>query len=519
MDHAYSTQIPPLFLVKHRKVLQVIILSSIGYLFFVFHGLAFHLTPWSQVMVNGVVKHVYDQSKQGDTTVLLFDEKDLKALKTYYPVPWELHADVLNALTTYAPKTVVIDFAFMDRRPGENLSALTDSLCALKRQGTHVLIVSPDISSPNYGVLSELTQCTTPVSARIDTEEGASGVLTYPHIEQGREGKILPTAAFATFEVNQGPLAERKDLEVMWPSSFSPINGKWMECSRPGLMESAREMFAESPLSVKRRCPYTQTIMVKDLLGSSGDMDIDHALRGKTVFYGGGFHLSGDLVSSPVFEELPGVYMHAMAYDNLITYGTHYKRADRDSKATKFMDLFLLLTVAILLIYCPRVGDSRPLHMDQKVSHYLKAAQWLFLFIITPAVLLFLVRRALEIEDLVLGAALLYLMLRLFVLKDYAFGVFVAIAAVTAFVAFQYFDLGPRNLLSFLVFAEVVRHLQKHLAEISERHQNMLGHWAHQGWWKKTLMWVPWIILVIFSATKEEEHTCLADLRFWQRLQ
>jgi hypothetical protein len=64
-----------------------------------------------------------------------------------------------------------------------------------------------------------------------------------------------------------------------------------------------------------------------------------------------------------VFEELPGVYLHAMAYDNLLTLGDDYKRAERQFfvpslggrkvplPLTRPVDLLLLLvTVGILLL-------------------------------------------------------------------------------------------------------------------------------------------------------------------------
>jgi hypothetical protein len=75
------------------------------------------------------------------------------------------------------------------------------------------------------------------------------------------------------------------------------------------------------------------------------------ALAGKTVFYGGAFYLTSDRVTSPVYEELPGVYLHAMAYDNLVTFGPDYKRADRDFPSlSRAVDA--LLPVIVVAIFC-----------------------------------------------------------------------------------------------------------------------------------------------------------------------
>ena len=73
--------------------------------------------------------------------------------------------------------------------------------------------------------------------------------------------------------------------------------------------------------------------------------------------------MTGDRVISPVYDELPGVYLHAMAYDNLRTFGREYKRANREmvftgtsgrrivvSLSGVLDGLLLLVTVGVLLL-------------------------------------------------------------------------------------------------------------------------------------------------------------------------
>ena len=61
-------------------VVQFIILSIVGSGLFLFHGISLHLTPWSQAIVNGIVKYVYKGDGQADTTVVLFREEHLVLL-------------------------------------------------------------------------------------------------------------------------------------------------------------------------------------------------------------------------------------------------------------------------------------------------------------------------------------------------------------------------------------------------------------------------------------------------------
>src|SRR5262245_28769629 len=107
--------------------LRVGVLWLIGYAFFVFHGLSFHLPPWSQAFINAIVKYTYGHAGQRDTTVVLFREDNLKHLDVQYPVPYRVHAQVLEALASYRPRAVFIDFAFIDAR--EDDAELRDALC------------------------------------------------------------------------------------------------------------------------------------------------------------------------------------------------------------------------------------------------------------------------------------------------------------------------------------------------------------------------------------------------------
>ncbi len=84
-----------------RTIVRLLALSAIGALLFVFHGISLHLTPWSQAIINGIVKYAYPTTGQDDTTVVLFRERNLRELNEAYPVSYDRHADVLEALSLY----------------------------------------------------------------------------------------------------------------------------------------------------------------------------------------------------------------------------------------------------------------------------------------------------------------------------------------------------------------------------------------------------------------------------------
>src|SRR5262249_32739977 len=137
------------------------------------------------------------------------------------------------------------------------------------------------------------------------------------------------------------------------------------------------------PLQGRLHCPYSRTISAVHLLRTlaSPDRDVEEALRGKMVFYGAGFQMAGDIVVSPVYHALPAVYLHAMAYDNLRTLRTNYKREEQGTRSMVANCLLLLFIVTILV------------HMDALLRSLRQLNRYAFLkcFTLDAALLVLLV--------------------------------------------------------------------------------------------------------------------------------
>jgi CHASE2 domain-containing protein len=106
-------------------------------------------------------------------------------------------------------------------------------------------------------------------------------------------------------------------------------------------------------------------VSVAHLLGTF-DPDVERVIRGKAVFYGASFDASGDRVVSPTYHDLPGVYLHAMAYDNVVSLGGSYKRADRAAWAwpswrSAVADIGLLAALVMLWVAAGYASWSRAL--------------------------------------------------------------------------------------------------------------------------------------------------------------
>jgi len=383
-----------------RMLIRLSALVLIGALLFVFHGIRSYLSPWSQAIINGVVKYTYRQDGQAETTVVLFREDNLRDLREPYPVSYQRHAMVLDAIASYQPRAIFMDFVFMDQRPG--IADLRQAICDLREAKIPVyLAVLEPMKRPDKANEPWVFECAAQVSAQMAPVYATSGVLTYAH-GVSVKGEFLSTPAFAmaapALKLERG---DAQDMEIIWGNGVAKLNEHWMSaCARAGSwLSHLVSIFSNNPLkSAKLQCPYTQTITVGQLLLSSGDKELAKALQGSTVFYGAAFNLTGDRVASPVFEELPGVYLHAMAYDNLVTFRNNFKRAEREFlipsligrhisiPLTGVVDAVLLLvTVSILLLV-----EEPPLPVQKLRERFTQTApsrKWLILGIIAALVI------------------------------------------------------------------------------------------------------------------------------------
>jgi len=411
-------------------------LVLIGALLFVVHGIRYSLAPWSQAIINGIVKYTYEHTGQEETTVVLFREENLQQLNEPYPVQYKRHAMVIDALASFEPRAIFMDFVFIDKREG--LDTLQRAICDAEAGGIPVFLAvnrpmgDPD-PTPEKAVANDkgseksrpwLFPCAKQVSAQMSPVYGASGVLTYAHrIVYEKRVPALPgavgdksakdhtvvvkefrtTPAFAMASaLGKLEAGETQDMEIIWGNGVPLVNTKWMaECSRSGSWYAHLvSVFTDNPMKTsKLRCPYTKSVSVAHLLLSSNDEELADLVHGKAVFYGAAFDLTGDRVTSPVFDELPGVYLHAMAYDNLVTFGKNYKRADRElltlSLASRQISipltavvdaLLLLVTVTIVLLV-----EEPPLPVQKfrkRFTQISDSRKWLVLGLITAVVVI-----------------------------------------------------------------------------------------------------------------------------------
>lgn len=304
-----------------------------------------HLTARSQAALVG---SFYPIQQRDNVIVLLIDDKALADLEQGWPVPYATHARWLSNLgTLYQPRAVFLDITFTHARKDETLPQLVHALCRMRDQGVPVFLAAlPDPQTGRLAVRRGLDSpagerpCFTLVGVNYQPHQVDRLVWSYP-LWTANQG-----AGMATVDSRSGALAMAQDvagldvprfdepMALTWGVNNQDIRrlGEWCRFAGSVTAEIApprlRALFVGEDV-FKPICPYSRSLTLSELKPQTEEDETRlHALlNGKFVIMGAAISGTNDMVTSPVHGPIPGVFMHAMALDNLLTYNGHYKRA------------------------------------------------------------------------------------------------------------------------------------------------------------------------------------------------
>ena len=371
-----------------------------------------------------------------------------------------------------------------------------------------------------------------------------------------------PAFAMHRVRVPDAPTAltgshDAEAMEIIWANGYSELNRSWMDCKKPGPINDFLLMIRDNPLAAKRKCPYTDTISVVHLLGPFND-GVRAAIADRAIFYGASFEMAGDRVISPVYDDLPGVYLHAMAYDNLRSYGPDYKRAEHHPASQIANVILLVFTVFLLLVvdkplapakrlFGERVGAwrraswaraaaigfaigslavtamIRPAYPGLFLLPALIFGMFTFLHVVATrgdavsgsdsapparfltkcllgiAIVLGVIVAFLGIDSVAgVENALLFVLLPGYVVykaavqRDWLFVVTSVLMVGAAVVCYlPPINLGPRNIVGYVAFFEVARHLIKEADQISEKYLALRARYRDREAWGLAAWLVP----------------------------
>ena len=362
-----------------------------GAMFFSLRGIGETLTPWSQATVSLLANLYYPESGRNDVTVLLFREQDLTSLapknkspgrqtRLPFPLPYATHVETLNALANWSPRAVLIDFSFADARVGDDVDKLLEAICELDQQGTKVYLATFYYWQENHGLREDLfvdkeghpkQACFTVVPVSY-TAEGNGLAQTYALL-QG-PGKKTDTASaplrMYVDDVSADAANFSQKMDLIWGALPPRPRRSDTPCRPLSLFDSVFRLAKDGPRALERDCPYSNTLSVYSLWNESSE-DVEALLKGKFVLYGGAFLGTDDWLRSPVHGTIPGVYLHAMALDNLLVFGGRYKRVtehafSREAAGVLFADaLIICLGVAWYLM----IAHFRQIHSGHRANY------------------------------------------------------------------------------------------------------------------------------------------------------
>lgn len=328
----------------------------------------------------------YPESGQQDVVVVLIDDQALTDLGASWPLRYGEQARLLRQLLSYQPKSLFVDLLYTQRRyDGGPTESLQRVLSSFREQGVPLILADYHDAQGRSLVLPEFAA----MANTAPTHWSGYGER-YPLLLPSPQGTLrtpalqLYQAACLELDCSQegfgAPLLVRwgywsdagmQDFVDLSGCDLRGQRGDWRQVFSMLAADAFRSQRIASEVERPQPCPYTRTLYANQLR----DPSVAEVLRGKHVLLGA--HIRGipDFVSSPVQGLLPGVYVHAMALDNLLTQGHSYWRAAPDGwlgiSLSDWLEIALLLLAGLVALWIPSQPAAKGGRLYRCASHYL----------------------------------------------------------------------------------------------------------------------------------------------------
>jgi CHASE2 domain-containing sensor protein len=327
-----------------------------------------HLTARVQAVLVG---SFYPAQERDNISVLLIDDKAVAAQEKGWPLPYASHARWLTHLgTQYQPRAIFVDITFTQARKDDSLPQLVAALCRLRDQGVPVFLAALHNEETGQlavreGLASPAGEppCFTLVGVTYQTHQVDRFVWNYPLWTAEDATGAARSSALAMAQDVAGLKVARLDepMALTWGVDNRGVQrlGAWCRHAGPVAAEMLpprlRALFAGEEV-FKPICPYGRSLTMGDLRPQTeaDEVRLHELLDGKYIMLGAAISGHNDMVSSPVHGAIPGVFMHAMALDNLLTYQGHYKRA-LEWELPPAWPLFWMGLLVVLVVHTLRI--------------------------------------------------------------------------------------------------------------------------------------------------------------------
>ena len=304
----------------------------------------------------------YPARMRDQITVVMYDQEFLRHTDSAWPISYQDHADWLLRLASdpnARPKAIMLDITFGQNRNDPSLPALRKALCQVQNE-FKVPVFLAALPSPQTGKLtvrdglgpdpsSSQPPCFTLVGVDYvpDPLDGLAWDyrLTRHRVNASwMDGPADPRVTTEQPTYRSAAMAIAQDVaHVALGNETAPLAMVWglksarqrerpesLSYCKPGAYDAARyvpgilRQFFQSPSSPV--CPYHSTLSMAQL-GELPEQALAPFLAGRYVLVGANVPAYNDFANSPIHGLIPGVYLHAMALDNLLTYQGNYKQS------------------------------------------------------------------------------------------------------------------------------------------------------------------------------------------------
>lgn len=262
-----------------------------------------------------------EPQRRAATTVVLLRDADLKAFDEPWPPRYGFHARVLRAIRANKPKAVMMDIVFEDERDDPTIEALAAELDRYEAAGIPIYAAT---FGPDRPLRPGVAERVIPVQVPKEIDPLDRVTRFYDLATESPDSE--PTAVPRVFRDVCGGCStndcETGTLRVFW--SIVPegsFNARWLDCrTRP---KFPWWIFQDRGGDFREDCPATPTVPARILLEPAEEEDIavEELIRDSVIFYGAFFHGAADAMNTPLHNDLPAVFLHAMTFDNLVTLG------------------------------------------------------------------------------------------------------------------------------------------------------------------------------------------------------
>lgn len=351
--------------------------------------------------------------RNDDITVVLVDDRAIDENHESWPPSYDFYAKIVGDVGQYRPSAIFVDLIFSSVRTDASVKGLQSVLKKMQAEHIPVFLAAGLNDKRELFVRDGLEGLATKVAVEYDPDELDHIVWTYPMV--ARDSKHARSAALAIYEDALHHRIEdpKEELALTW--GLYPVRDgiEWTVLNGNGRREAAHkdddgenghypdpasDVFKENydlycnesqqaaPLVIgavwhalvakhgRPVCVFHHTLYAREMSypNESQSDRLKWLLKDKVVMIGSAYGYSNDVVVSPIQDRVPGVYLHAMALDNLITRGPDYTKAielhelEADGPHARALLLLVIGGICVLLLALFKERVIEPMKDDYR---------------------------------------------------------------------------------------------------------------------------------------------------------